>query len=70
MTSLLLSMESSCLTLVLRFVISYYNFFNWRAKILFSARSSFGLLSKRDEEVDDPSVVDERVKVDKEIEAA
>jgi hypothetical protein len=33
------SMESSCLTLVSRFVISRYTFFNWRAKILFSVRS-------------------------------
>jgi hypothetical protein len=29
-----------------------------------------GLPSKRDKEVDDPSVVDERVKVDEEMEAA
>ena len=32
--------------------------------------SSNSLPSKRDKEVDDPSVVDERVKVDEEIEAA
>ena len=63
MTSSLSFMESSCLALVLRFVISWCNLFNQRAKILHSARSWFGLPSKRNEEVDNPSVVDERVKV-------
>jgi hypothetical protein len=38
--------------------------------MLFSARSWFGLPSKRDEVVDDPSVVDERVEADEEMEAA
>ena len=61
------SMESSCLTLVSRFVICRYNFFNWSEKTLVLAWSWFGLPSKRAEEVDDPSVVDERVKVDDEI---
>ena len=50
-------------------MISRYNLFNWRAKIPFSARSCFGLPSKRDEEVDDSSIVDERVNVDEEMEA-
>jgi len=65
-TSSVSSMESSCLTLASRLEISRYNLFNWWAKILFSARSS----SKRDEEVEDSSVVDERVNADEEMEAA
>ena len=63
-------MESSCLTLVSRFVISLYNFFNWTEKTLLLAWSWFGFPSKRAEEADEPSVVDESVKADEEIEAA
>ena len=62
MTSSASSMESSCLTLILRLVISRYNFFNWTEKTLFPSWSRFGLPSKRAEEADEPSVVDERVK--------
>ena len=70
MISSVSSMKSSCLTLVSRFVISLYNFFNWGEKTLLPAWSWFGLPSKRAEEVDEPSVVEERVKADEEIEAA
>ena len=55
------------------FEVCEYKIFIWRAKILFSAWSWFGLLSKRDEEVDDSSVVvlvDERVEADEEMEVA
>lgn len=55
-------MEFSCMTFVSRFEISRYNFFTWRAKIPFSARSRFGLPSKSSEEVDDSS--DERLGLD------
>jgi hypothetical protein len=47
------------MTLVSRIEISRRNFSTWMAKILFSARSRFGLPSKSDEEVDDSS--DERL---------
>ena len=58
MTMLVLSMESSCLTLILRFVISQYNLFNLRARYCFQLSLEFSLPSKRDEEVDDLSVMD------------
>ena len=70
MTSSVSSMGSSCLTLVSRFVISRYNFFNCTEKTLLLAWSWFGFPSKRADEVDEPSVVDERVNADEEIEAA